>query len=137
MIATIACCLTRGRRPLAWRLLALLQDFGDALSSSPVADMVNRSGAMGLWSHIGGYFIYAQVQDVPGVRWAHFDLGDPVYVTLRTVICLLDQSLLGVHAKSKCGHCYTAAHRIAPHGTAALPIYDPWLRCVHSCAHQV
>jgi hypothetical protein len=80
MIATIACCLTRrGRRPLqlAWRLLALLHDFDDALfSSNPVADMVNRSGAMGLWSHIGGYFIYAQVQDVPGVKWAHFDLGE-------------------------------------------------------------
>ena len=33
---------------------------------------------MGLWSHIGGYFIYAQVADVPGIRWAHLDLGDPV-----------------------------------------------------------
>jgi hypothetical protein len=122
MIATIACCLTRGRCPLAWRLLALLQDFGDALSSSPVADMVNRSGAMGLWSHIGGYFIYAQVQDVPGVRWAHFDLGDPVYVTLRTVICLLDQSLLGVHAKLK---MWPLLHSSPPHRTArhCCPIY--------------
>jgi hypothetical protein len=115
MIATIACRLTRGRFALAWRLLALMQDFGDALSSSPVADMVNRSGAMGLWSHIGGYFIYAQVQDVPGVRWAHFDLGDPVYVTLRTVICLLDQSLLGVHAKLK---MWPLLHSSPPHRTA-------------------
>lgn len=25
-----------------------------------------------------GYFIYAQIADVPGIRWLHIDLGDPV-----------------------------------------------------------
>ena len=45
---------------------------------SPVADMVNDAESMGVYSSIGGYFIYAQVADVPGIRWAHLDLGDPV-----------------------------------------------------------
>ena len=62
----------------------LPEDFEAAICSSAVADMANTSGAMGLWSHIGGYFIYAQVQDVPGVRWAHFDLGDPVVESFQT-----------------------------------------------------
>jgi hypothetical protein len=25
-----------------------------------------------------GYFVYAQIADVPGIRWLHIDLGDPV-----------------------------------------------------------
>ena len=45
---------------------------------SPVADMVNDDESMGVYSSIGGYFIWAQVADVPGIRWAHLDLGDPV-----------------------------------------------------------
>lgn len=61
----------------------LPEDFEDAICSSAVADMVNRPG-FPTGSHIGGYFIYAQVQDVPGVRWAHFDLGDPVHESFHT-----------------------------------------------------
>ena len=53
--------------------------------------MVNTSDAMGLWSHIGGYFIFAQIAEIPGVRWAHLDLGDPVCVMTpaRVSKCLL------------------------------------------------
>jgi hypothetical protein len=25
-----------------------------------------------------GYFVYAQIADIPGIRWLHIDLGDPV-----------------------------------------------------------
>jgi|EP01043_Picozoa_sp_COSAG02_P039296 hypothetical protein len=25
-----------------------------------------------------GYFVYAQIDDVPDIRWLHIDLGDPV-----------------------------------------------------------
>lgn len=79
-------CVTAGLQsgehllPMAW----LPEDFESALFSSPVADMVNRSSSMGLWSALGGYFIFAQVEDVPGVRWAHIDLGDPVVENFGT-----------------------------------------------------
>jgi len=57
---------------------------GPGAVRSPVADMVNDAESMGVYSSIGGYFIYAQVADVPGVRWAHLDLGDPVVESFHT-----------------------------------------------------
>ena len=59
--------------PMVW----LPEALGNAMSS-PVADMVNDDESMGVYSSIGGYFIWSQVADVPGIRWAHLDLGDPV-----------------------------------------------------------
>ena len=59
--------------PMVW----LPEALGSAMSS-PVADMVNDDESMGVYSSIGGYFIWSQVADVPGIRWAHLDLGDPV-----------------------------------------------------------
>ena len=97
--------------PMIWNREALEQAL-----ASPVADMVNDSESIGVYSSIGGYFIYAQVchdshcwvpnlapksqgmlvsasecrhhharyfavgqmKDLPAVRWAHIDLGDPV-----------------------------------------------------------
>eukprot|EP01052_Picozoa_sp_SAG31_P037209 SAG31_NODE_4769_length_2967_cov_1.661437_2_plen_150_part_00 len=56
--------------PMIWVPEAL-----EEAMSSPVADMVNDNEAIGVYSSIGGYFIYSQVKDVPGVRWAHIDLG--------------------------------------------------------------
>ena len=40
--------------------------------------MTNIGPGAGMGSAIGGYFVYAQVADVPDIRWLHIDLGDPV-----------------------------------------------------------
>jgi leucyl aminopeptidase len=58
-------CLEAGQEsgehmvPMAW----LPEALGSALSS-PVADMVNDDESIGVYSSIGGYFIWAQVADV-------------------------------------------------------------------------
>ena len=59
--------------PMVW----LPEALGSAMAS-PVADMVNDDESMGVYSSVGGYFIWSQVADIPGIRWAHLDLGDPV-----------------------------------------------------------
>jgi len=58
--------------------MVFLPEAQGAATSSPVADMSNTGRSAGMGSAIGGYFIYAQVADVPGIRWLHIDLGDPV-----------------------------------------------------------
>ena len=46
--------------------------------SSPVADLINSAGGTGgMGSAVGGYYIWAQVADVPDVKWLHIDLAGP------------------------------------------------------------
>ena len=46
--------------------------------SSPVADLINSAGGTGgMGSAVGGYYIWAQVADVPDVQWLHIDLAGP------------------------------------------------------------
>lgn len=38
--------------------------------------MINTgSGSGGMGSAVGGYFIYAQIKDIPGIKWLHIDLA--------------------------------------------------------------
>ena len=58
--------------------MIFLPEAQKALISSNVADMVNTGGgAGGMGSAVGGYFIYAQVEDVVDVKWLHIDLASP------------------------------------------------------------
>jgi hypothetical protein len=58
--------------------MIFLPEAHKAMVSSPVADMVNTAGgAGGMGSAIGGYFIFAQVADIPDIKWLHIDLAGP------------------------------------------------------------
>lgn len=60
--------------------MIFLPEAQKAILSSPVADMINsapQSAGGGMGSAVGGYFIYAQIDDIPGIKWTHIDLGGP------------------------------------------------------------
>eukprot|EP01051_Picozoa_sp_SAG22_P005180 SAG22_NODE_300_length_12752_cov_3.102426_12_plen_155_part_00 len=58
--------------------MVFLPEAQGSILSSPIADMINTgSGNGGMGSAVGGYFIYAQVKDIPGIKWLHIDLAVP------------------------------------------------------------